>query len=79
MVDLVILTIYKGRCWCVAELSIFEEDKLTETVSINKFYEVDEGSIRIYDTIGGSGYGYSKGNLLRKVSLSGKDFKTVTI
>ena len=68
----VTLRVYKNRVWQVAE--VYENGVLVDT--INLFYKVDDNYIYIYETDGGSGTGYRPGNLLRKISLEGGNFKT---
>ena len=59
----VIINHYQRRYWQVAE--IFKDGTLI--AKANKFYQVTPDWIFIYDEIGGSGYGYKKGELLKKI------------
>lgn len=80
--ELVLLTVYPNRYWGIGLVEIwkpasqYKDAELIEEVRINKFYEVTDDFIFIYDETGGSGYGYKKGDLLRKISLEGREFKT---
>lgn len=42
---------------------------------INKFYEATPEWILIFDCFGGSGYGYSKGDLIEKIFIGDCEFK----
>lgn len=56
---------YKNRYWQVAE--VFKNGK--EVATINRFYEVNTDWIIIYDTIGGTGTGYRKGDVVQKIFI----------
>lgn len=64
----------KQNFWNVAE--VFKNNEHMATV--NKFYEVDKDWIYIYDTLGGSGTGWSKGQLLKKISITNCEFEIIT-
>ena len=61
---------YKQRFWQVAE--VFKNgNKITD---VNKFYDVTHEWITIYDTAGGSGTGWSKGEILAKIFIGDSEF-----
>ena len=62
---------YKNRFWMVAEVITPKE-----TITINKFYKVDDNWIYIYKTIGGSGIGWKAGDLDRKIFIGDSEFIT---
>ena len=70
-VDKIILKEYKDRSWLIAEVWKNNE----KIADINKFYEVTEFWILIYDTNGGQGIGYSKGNLIQKIYIGNCEFE----
>jgi adenine specific DNA methylase Mod len=61
---------YNQRFWQVAE--VFKNGK--KIADINKFYDVTTDWIIIYDTVGGSGTGYSKGDILNKIFIGNAEF-----
>jgi hypothetical protein len=61
---------YKQRFWNVAE--VFKNGN--KILVVNKFYEVTTDWIFIYDTIGGSGTGYSKGDIVAKIFIGDSEF-----
>lgn len=63
--DKILIKEYSDRYWSVAD--IFKNDVFI--VNVNKFYEVNSDFILIFDTIGGSGYGHSKGKLIQKIYI----------
>lgn len=69
--DLFTIKEYRNRFWQVAE--VFKNEK--SICEINKFYDVTPDWIIIYDTSGGSGYGYSKGDIIRKIFIGDSEFK----
>ena len=56
---------YKQRFWGVAE--VFKNGK--KIAKVNKFYDVTPEWIIIYDTEGGSGIGWRKGDILAKIFI----------
>lgn len=74
-----ILKVYPLNVWCRAELECYEDGELKETISINRFYDVTQDWIFIYDESGGTGYGYKKGDILRKVFIGDAEFEQKTI
>lgn len=68
---------YPKRCWEVAEVIVKDFGVELKTYNVNLFYEVDNKFIYIYETVGGSGYGYSKGNLKNKISIEDAEFNTI--
>jgi hypothetical protein len=72
----IILKKYLNHYWSVADLEIYKNDKLEKVININKFYEINENYINIYETIGGSGVGYKKGDLLQKIEID-CNFETI--
>ena len=64
---------YKNRYWQKAE--IFKNDRLI--AKANRFYDVTPDWIFIYDEIGGSGYGYTKGEILHKIFIGNCEFEKV--
>ena len=75
--DEYILFKFPNRFWDVAELIHVHDGRIIEAININKFYEVDSNWFYIYDTVGGQGTGYKKGELLRKICIAGCEFKSV--
>lgn len=61
---------YKQRFWQVAE--VFKNG--IKIANINKFYDVTPDWIIIYDTIGGSGTGWNKGDILTKIFIGNAEF-----
>jgi len=61
---------YKQRFWQVAE--VFKNGK--KIADINKFYDVTKDWIIIYDTVGGSGTGWNKGEILNKIFIGNAEF-----
>lgn len=70
---------YKNRVWQVAELLIYEGERLIKTISINRFYEVTDQWFYQYDEVGGSGYGYKKGDIIRRIFIGDAEFETIEI
>jgi len=66
------LVIHKNQFWDIGE--VFRDG--IKIATINKFYEVDKQSIYIYETIGGSGTGYNKGNIKEIIPILGCKFST---
>jgi hypothetical protein len=62
------------RCWNVAEIH-FPDGR--ESMTVNQFYEVTPDFILIYDTQGGSGYGWRKGALLHKIDIRDCELTTI--
>ncbi len=75
--DKILITKYPNRFWQVAKIEKFRDDNLVETIMVNRFMEVNEDWVLVFDTVGGSGTGYSKGELLRKISTSNSEVSTV--
>ena len=71
MKDKIVLKEFKRRFWMVAE--VWKNDK--KIADINRFYKVTDEWIFIYDTIGGQGTGYKKGDLLEKIFIGDCEFK----
>lgn len=69
--DKVILKINDNRFWSKGE--VFKNGVLI--AKINRHYEVDENFIYIYDSVGGSGTGWVKGELLEKINIANCEFK----
>ena len=61
---------YNQRFWQVAE--VFKNGK--KIADINKFYDVTPKWIIIYDTVGGSGTGWRKGEILNKIFIGDAEF-----
>lgn len=61
---------YKQRFWQVAE--VFKNgDKIAD---INKFYDVTPEWITIYETVGGTGTGWRKGEIFKKIFIGNAEF-----
>jgi hypothetical protein len=75
IMDKVIVRIYQNRFWSIGE--VYKNNVLI--AEINRHYEVDENFIYIYDSVGGSGTGYKKGELLQKISIANCEYKKETI
>lgn len=69
--DIITVKTFANRCFDVAE--IWKNDKKISTV--NKFYEVTKDWIIIYETNGGCGYGYQKGNVIEKIYIGDSELK----
>ena len=61
---------YKGNFWQVAE--VFKNG--IKIADVNKFYSVTADWIIIYDTVGGTGYGYKKGEILAKIYIGNAEY-----
>jgi hypothetical protein len=61
---------YKGKFWQVAE--VFKNG--IKIADVNKFYSVTTDWIIIYDTVGGTGYGYKKGEILAKIYIGNAEY-----
>jgi len=72
----VVLIKHINQFWNTADIEIYVNDKLTETVNVNKFYDINPDWIIIYDTVGGSGTGWNKGNIIRKIYIGDAEFET---
>jgi hypothetical protein len=72
----IILRTFSHYSWGVAEVEIYTDGALSKTVKINRFYDVNDGFINIYETVGGSGTGYQKGNLTHRIVID-CDFETI--
>ncbi len=73
----IILTKYTRHVWGVAKVVVYEDGKDPKTYRVNAFYEVTNDAVLIYDTIGGSGTGYRKGDLLHRIQIDNSDFETI--
>lgn len=71
--DYITLKVYTGNCWQVAE--VFKNHK--SIAKINKFYNVTEDWIIIYDEIGGSGTGFRKGDVIERIYIGNSEFKRI--
>jgi hypothetical protein len=71
--DKIILKVFKQRCWDVAK--VWKNNK--EIATINRFYHIDEKWIYIYDTVGGQGTGYHKGDLVNKIYIGDCEFEKI--
>ena len=74
-----ILKKYTNRFWSVAELEIYKNEKLVETILINKFYGVTKDWFFEYDASGGSGIGYKPGEIIRKIYIGDSEFKQIVV
>ena len=72
--DKVYLAKYPQRCWHVADIH-----KGNEIIPINRFYSIDKDFICIYNTMGGSGYGYSPGDVIQKVYIGDCEFEEIAV
>ncbi len=72
----IVLKLFPNKMWSVALVEIYNDNVLNKTININKFYEVNDDYIIIYDTIGGSGTGFTKGDVLHKIKID-CDFETL--
>jgi len=66
---------YRCNFWRVAK--VFRNGKEIET--INRFFSVDEEWIYIYKTVGGTGTGFSRGDLIRKIFIGDCEFEHIEI
>jgi hypothetical protein len=69
--DKVVLKIDESKFWSKGQ--VFKNDILI--AEINRHYEVDENFIYIYDSAGGSGTGWVKGELQEKINISNCEYK----
>jgi hypothetical protein len=74
----VTLTVFPNRFWHKADLNIKYDKSRSETIQINKFYDISPEWIYIYDTEGGTGTGFTKGNLIQKVFIGDAEFRTIS-
>jgi hypothetical protein len=72
----IILRTFSHYSWGVAEVEIYADGTLSKTIKINRFYDVNDGFINIYETVGGSGTGYEKGDLIHRIAID-CDFETI--
>ena len=73
--DRIELRHYLNRFWHVAEVY-----KNTHKIAdINKFYEVDKDWILVFSCVGGSGTGWSKGELIQKIFIGNAEYKKIEI
>lgn len=70
--DKFVLKVYPRRFWEVAE--VFKND--VKIASINRFYDVTPEWITIYETTGGSGSGFKKGDVISKIFIGNAEFET---
>jgi hypothetical protein len=61
---------YNQRFWNVAE--VFKNG--SKIADINRFYDVTVDWIIIYNTVGGSGTGWRKGEVLKKIFIGNSEF-----
>ena len=71
--DKITLKLFKQRFWQVAE--VWKNGKKIAT--INRFYNINDNWIFIYDTNGGQGTGYKKGELLKKIFIGNSEFEKI--
>ena len=74
----IILTKYTRQFWSVAKVVVYEDGKKPKEYTVNLFHEVKDDAILIYDTVGGSGIGFKKGELLHRIPIGDAEFETVT-
>lgn len=60
---------YNQRFWQVAE--VFKNG--IKIADVNKFYDVTSDWIIIYDTVGGIGTGWNKGEILQKIFIGNSE------
>ncbi len=66
--------------WDAQALVLFDEEgAITKIVSINKFYKVRGNWFEIFTTLGGSGSGFSPGDLERKIYIGDREFDTIKV
>ena len=73
-----ILKNYPQRFWHIADLEVYLNGELIETIYINKFYDVTADWFIEYDASGGSGIGWHKGEVIRKIYIGDSEFEAVT-
>lgn len=71
------LIVYPRRFWHKADLEISIDNNIVEIIAVNRFYEINNDFFTIFDTVGGQGTGYNKGNILRKINISECEFETI--
>jgi hypothetical protein len=65
-----------NRCWCKGILQEYIDDKITREWFINYAYDIKDDFFYIYEAAGGSGYGFTKGELLAKISMIDSEYCT---
>lgn len=71
--DKYILKHYTNRCWSVGE--IYKNSELY--ANINLYYDVTPEFILIYETEGGTGTGFRKGDIKRKIYIGNSEFEKI--
>lgn len=74
-----ILTTYTQNFWGASELKMYENNELIEITPINKFFTISEDWIFIYNEIGGSGIGFKRGDIIKKIFIGDSEFEHITI
>lgn len=75
-----ILYFYPGWHWDSHTLVLFKANGAWEEfIRINKFYVVSSDWFEIYETLGGSGSGFSPGELRRRVYIGDREYKKVQL
>ena len=69
-----ILIEYPDHYWHVADFFVLNHGRVERTERINKFFKVDENWMVIYETVGGSGTGFSAGEMNCRINISDCEF-----
>ena len=74
----IILETYKNNFWNIGTVKIYYNNNLSKSIKINKFHDVIDDYIIIYETNGGLGTGFRKGDILHKIKID-CDFETIEL
>lgn len=69
-----VLEWHENQFWLQGELKQFINDKLIKKWDINNYYSVGGNYFYIYDTVGGSGTGFRRGEILHKIDISNAEY-----
>lgn len=74
-----VLTWANNQFWEKGLLREYENGKVINRWRINCFYSFDGQNFLIYDTAGGQGTGYRKGEILHRINIGNAQFKKVEV
>lgn len=72
-----ILIEYPQHFWGCFDLEEYIDGVLNRIIELNKYCEVNGDFIIEYDAEGGSGIGWKKGEVIKKISIKGAEFEKV--
>jgi len=70
---------FPQRYWEVARIKIETTTgncTMYECLRVNRFFDVKDDCILIYETVGGQGTGYQPGQVIHRVNIIGADVRT---